>query len=153
VRPRSEAGWANLTELVAVLVVAAVLGSIAVIGYRHQIAQTDDIVACSMLADAIADIESGSRNYYATIDGLTVEDIMAQDPDHAVFLADAATALDPHAGVVGAVYFSSGPGRYTYDAGTRSSSGKTFGVHVTKTSRTLTPANCTYYVNGQPHTW
>jgi type IV pilus assembly protein PilA len=137
----------SLIELMAVIAIVAILAAISVPVYLGQREKAEDSAAKSAVRQAMMAVESA---YTETRDFTAVGDVdlMAIEPS-VVFIeaANAATAPTADSGVNQVNWQS--PDATTYEVGSLSRSGKTFGVVVEKDAA----GGNTFYVDGAVKDW
>jgi type IV pilus assembly protein PilA len=141
-----QAGF-TLIELLVGIVIVAMLAAIAIPIYLGQREKAQDAAAKSVVRNAMVAVESAyldTRNFSA----ITVSDLPAMEASIA-FVDAANAAIAPTADAGANEVNWRGTGAATYEIGSLSRSGKTFGVAVNKDAG----GGTTFYVDGAVHDW
>jgi type IV pilus assembly protein PilA len=140
----------TLIELLVVIIIIAILAAIAIPTFLGQRSKAQDASAKSLVRNAMTAIESAytdARTFLPTAAGMLPADLKAIEPSLTfVVLAAASTAPTALASANTVNYTGDAN---TYQVGTKSDSGKTFGF---KADKTATGGN-TYYVAGASKAW
>ena len=145
-RIRHQQGF-TLIELLVVIVIIGILAGIAISAYIGQRHKAEDAAAVSVVRSAMITIESAYTDVHDF--SAIVNDDLKKIETSIVFVdaVNAATAPTANAGA-NAVNWR-GTSATTSELGSRSESGKRYGVAVDKNGST----GNTFYVNGEVHDW
>lgn len=143
-RVRGQKGF-TLIELLVVIIIIAILAAIAIPTFLGQRDKAHDAAAKSLVRNAMTAVESA---YVDTRDfsEISADDLSAIEPSITFTEADNA-ATEPSASAEDNAVNVSLTGEDTYEVGTTSASGKTFGVAVDKSTGN------TFYVDGEEESW
>ncbi|MCX8032905.1 MAG: prepilin-type N-terminal cleavage/methylation domain-containing protein [Thermoleophilia bacterium] len=146
-RMRGEKGF-TLIELLVVIIIIAILAAIAIPTFLGQLQKAQDAAAKSLVRNAMTAIESAYvdlRTFVPT--QMTADVLKAIEPSITfVPLANAATAPTALASQNQVNYDGTAD---TYQVGSKSESGKTFGVLVNKGAN----GGNTFYIDGEEAAW
>lgn len=145
-RARRREGF-TLIELLVVIVIIGILAAMAISAYVGQRHKAEDAATVSVVRSAMITIESA----YADVHDFSaiVDDDLKKIETSIAFTdaANAATAPTADAGTNTVDWHATGPA--AYELGSRSESGKRYGVIVDKNAS----GGNTFYVNGEVHDW
>jgi len=144
---RGEKGF-TLIELLVVIIISAILAAIAIPTFLGQRNKAHDAAAKSLVRNAMTAVESA---YVDTRDFTEVDaDMLAAiEPSITFNVVEANAATAPESQAEDNAVDVALTGTNTYEVGTVSASGKTFGVSVNKGDG----GGNTFYVDGEEKTW
>jgi type IV pilus assembly protein PilA len=141
----------TLIELLVVIIIIAILAAIAIPTFLGQRSKAQDASAKSLVRNAMIAIESAytdARTFLPTAAGMLPADLKAIEPSITFVVLATVAATAPTASATASTVNYDGT-LTTYQVGTKSESGKTFGF---KADKSATGGN-TYYIAGVSGTW
>ncbi len=140
-------GGFTLIELLVVIIIIAILAAIAIPTFLGQRNKAHDAAAKSLVRNAMTAIES---NYVdtRTFENMSPDDLKAIEPS-ITFAAATGAAQNPSALASANTVNYTGTAATTYEVGTVSQSGTSFGVAVNKASG----GGNTFYIGGTTKSW
>ena len=151
-RAKELEGGFTLIELLMVIVIIAILATIAVPTYLGQRQKAQDAACKSLIRNAASTIEAGyvdARTFVTTAIGMRAADLRILEPSM-TFVVRGAAATNPTASASTRTVNYTGTAT-TYSVGAVSVSGKRFGMVVNKGSTGT--RGVTFYVGGVVKKW
>jgi type IV pilus assembly protein PilA len=142
----------TLVELLVVIMIIAVLATIAIPTFLGQRQKAQDAACRSLVRHAATVIETGyvdARSYVSTVVGMRAADLKAYEPSM-TFVVRSTAATNPTASTAARTVNYTGTAT-TYSIGAVSASGKRFGMVVNKGSTGT--RGVTFYVGGAVKSW
>lgn len=137
----------SLIELLVVILIVVILAAIAIPVYLGQREKAQDAAAKSIVRDAMVAVESAYLDTHS-FSALAQSDLTAMEAS-ITFVDAANSAIAPTADAGANKVNWRGTGTMTYEIGSLSQSGKTYGVAVNKDAG----GGTTFYVDGAVHGW
>jgi type IV pilus assembly protein PilA len=145
-RARSRTGY-SLIEVLTVIAIIAILTAIAIPVYLGQREKAQDAAAESVVRDAMTAVESVYADTH-DFSAITNADLQATEPS-IIFVDSANAAAAPAADAGENAVAWHGTGAMTYQIGSLSRSGKSFGVAVDKSPT----GGAKFYIDGTVSVW